>query len=254
MKEVDLVNKMAKAIDNLKDAKALVKGVFSPLDEALASSDDSTKNKFIELLNRAEKKVGQMGGEKQGWWMSEIYLRKGRCARGILDKAKEYPFWKQAFEYAMKAKNHEVIIQSCLELGFDFVEFTSSIREILEIQMNCVRAVCAEGTAIHTRLRIIGINLFNFWHQLEYRRLSERDLKAKQLVIDSAKSLEKAGFDEDRAAPVMIILISKVFEFNDPCLEWAHLETGVLDIPVPDDVKKKIGSLQANKRIDGGKF
>jgi hypothetical protein len=243
MNKVDLVNKMAKVIDNLKDAQALGKGVFSPIDDALQSADDSTKTKFLELLNKTEEKVRQLGGKKQDWWLSEIYLRKGRCARGIFDKIKEYSFWKQAYEYSTKANNHEVTTQSSLELGFDFVEFTTSIREILEIQMNCIKAICAEDTAIHTRLRILGINLFNFWRQLEYRRLSERDLKAKQFVIDGAKSLEKAGFDEDRAAPVMILLISKVFEFQDPAIQWAQLETAVLDIPVPEDVKRKIDSL-----------
>jgi len=240
---VDLVDELAKVIDNLKDVKALADGVLSPLDNALASSDDSTKGKFIELLNKAENKVKKIGGKKQDWWMSEIYLRKGRCARGIYDRAKEYPFWKHACEYAMKSNNHEMIIQSSLELGFGFIEFTTSIREILEIQMNCVKAICAGGVATTSRLRIIGINLFDFWRQLEYRRLSELDLKAKQFVIDSAKSLEKAGFDDDRAAPIMILLISKVFDFKDPVIEWARMEIAILDIPVPDDIKRKIGCL-----------
>lgn len=239
---MDLVNKLAKVIDNLKDPKTLTNRLFSPLDNELESSDDTTKKKYLELLNRAEEKVKQIGGKKKDWWMSEIYLRKGRFSKGAIEKTQSYRFWKQAYEYAIKAYNHEVGVQSCLELGFDFYEFTTSIREILELQMNCIKSVCAQGEAIHTRLRIIGINIFNFWRQIEYRRLSEHDLKAKQYIIDSAKSLEKAGFDEDRASPVMITLISKVYDFDDPCIEWARLETAVLDVPIPDDVKRKIGS------------
>ena len=109
--------------------------------------------------------------------------------------------------------------------------------------MNCVKAICASGAAITSRLRIIGINLFDFWRQLEYRRLSEHDLKAKQFIIDGAKSLQKAGFDDDSAAPVMILLISKAFDFEDPGLEWAQMETAVLGIPVPEDIKSKIAPI-----------
>jgi len=242
MSKADLINEAAKALGSIKDSKTLVDGVFSPFDDALETADDSEKNKLIDLLNQAEKKVEKIGGKNRDWWMSEVYLRKGRCAKGIFKTEKEYPFWKQAYDYARKSGNNEVIIQSGLSLGFEFVQFTTSIREILEIQMNCIKAVCAQGAAIHTRLRIMGVNLFSFWHQLEYRRLSEHDLKAKQLVIDGAKSLEKAGFDDDMAAPIMILLISKAYDFDDPSLEWAKHEAAVLDPQVPETIKTKIES------------
>jgi|GEM_PF-3743565 len=241
MKKRDRNKKSEKGKANIENA--LIEGVFLQIDNALETSDDSEKKKFLELLDQTEEKVSKMGDKDRDRLMSEICLRKGRCARGIMERGKEYQFWKQASEYARKSDNHEVIIQSALSLGFEFVEFTESIREILEIQMSCIRAICRQGTAIHTRLRIMGINLFSFWHQLEFRRLSERDLKAKQMVIDGAKSLEKAGFDDERAAPVMILLISKVFDFNDPCIGWAQHETAVIDVPIPEDVKKKIESM-----------
>jgi len=224
-----------------KGLKAQVEGILSQVDSSFETSGDEEKKKLLEKLNAMEKKVRDAGGKDQDWWVSEINLRKGRCARGILEKQQEYKFWKHAYECAMKSGNNEVIVQSGLELGFDFYEYTTSIREITEIHMNCVRAVCAQGAAIHTRLRIIGINLFNFWRQIQYRRLSEHDLRAKQMIIDSAKSLEKAEFDEDRAAPVMIMLIAGLYEFEDPALEWARLETAILDMQIPEDVRKKIG-------------
>jgi hypothetical protein len=239
----DLFDKAAKAVGTIKDAQALVDDAFSPLDHAFQTFDDSEKTKFIELLNETEEKVKQMGNENQDWWMSEVYLRKARCAKGIFEKGKEYLFWKQAYEYGRKSNNHEVIIQSGLSLGFDLFEFTASIREIIEIQMNCIKAICAQGSAIFTGLRIMGINLFNFWRQIEYRRLSEHELKAKQLVIDGAKNLEEAGFDEDRAAPIMIMLISNLFEFKDPCIEWAQHEAAILDIQIPETIKRKINFL-----------
>ena len=238
---MDWINEAAKVIDNLKDADALAKEVLSPIDNAVEASDNSTRNQCIELLDKAEEKIRKMGGKKQDWWISEIYLRKGRCAEGIFDRAKEYSFWKQAYESAMKADNHEVAIQSSLKLGFSFVEFSSSIREIMEIQMNCIRAICTGDVATSSRLRIIGMNLYDFWRQLEYRRLSEHDLKAKQYIMDGAKGLEKAGFDDHSAAPIMILLISKLFDFEEPCIEWAHMETAILGIPIPENIKRKIG-------------
>jgi hypothetical protein len=223
--------------------RALIEGVFLQIDSEIETSDDPRKKEFLELLDQTEEKVKNMEGKDRDSLISEIYLRKGRCAKGILERGREYRYWKQASEYAGKSKNHEALVQSELALGFTFVEFTSSIREILEIQMDCIRAICNQGTAIHTRLRIMGINLFSFWNELEYRRLSERDLDAKQFVIDGAKSLQKAGFDEERAAPIMILLISRVFDFNDASIEWAQYETAILDLPIPEDVKRKIEPL-----------
>jgi hypothetical protein len=241
MTKVELVNKVAKAIDNAKTSKALLKGAFSPLDKAFESAGDSTKKDFLDLLNKAEEKIKKLRVKNEEWWMAEIYFRKGRYAKGLFEKPREYRLWKDAYDYALKGDNYEVTIQSGLSLGFEFYEFTSSIKEILAIHINCIKAVCAQGDAIHTRLRIIGINLFNFWRQIEFRRLSESELKAKQYVIDGAKNLEGSGFDEDRAAPIMILLISKVYGFTDPCLEWAQLESAIIDIRIPDDIKQKIG-------------
>lgn len=246
MNKEDLIKEVAKAVGNKKDAQDVVDCVFSPPDDRFEKFDDSEKNKFIELLNETEKKVQQLGDEKQDSWMAEIYLRKGRCAEGILEKERAHFFWKKAHEYALQSDNYEVIIQTGLSLGFDFFEFTSSIREVLEIQMSSIKAICAQGTSIFTRLRIMGINLFNFWRQIEYRRISEHDLKAKQLVVDGAKNLEKEGFDQDRAAPIMVMLISIVFDFKDPCLEWAQQEAAILDIPIPENIKRKIESLKLN--------
>lgn len=240
MSKTDFIDKISKTIDNLKDLQALADGVFPDLDRALETADDATKWKIVELLGKAEEKVREMGEEKKAWWLSEIYLRKGRYARGVIDKKREYSHWKDAYAYAVEAGNHEAAVHSSLELGFTFVEFTSSLRDILEIQINCVKAICAGDVATTSRLRIVGINLYDFWRQLEYRRLSEHDLKAKQYIIDSTKSLESAGFDNETAAPVMILLISKVFDFEDPALEWARVEAGVLFTPVPEDVKEKL--------------
>jgi hypothetical protein len=53
--------------------------------------------------------------------------------------------------------------------------------------------------------------------------------------------MESADFDDETAAPVMILLISKVFDYDHPTLEWAHMEAGVLHIPIPGDVKEKLG-------------
>jgi hypothetical protein len=242
VKSKETISKAAKAIAALKNLDELNDGVLAPFDNASTTLDDSTKKKFVELLDNAEVRIKELAGEKQDWWLSEIYLRKARCAQGILEKPQEHHAWKRAYEFGVKSDNHEVSVQSSFELGFSFVEFTASIREILEIQMNCIRAICKQASAIHSRLRIIGINLYDFWSQLEFRRLSESDLKAKQFVLDSAKSLKEAGFEDDNAAPLMILLISKVFDFDDPSIEWAKLEAGILDVSIPEEVKRRISS------------
>jgi hypothetical protein len=241
MSKTDLINGFAKVIENFNDPQDLVEKVLSPIDNEQESFDGSDKKKCLELLGKAEEKIRQAGGGKKAWWLSELYMRKARCSRGIVDRKREYAHWKDSRSYAVQSDNHEMCLHSSLELGFSFVEFTSSLRDMLDIQMDCVRAICDGDVATTSRLRIIGINLFDFWRQLEFRRLSEHDLKAKNFILDSAKSLEAAGFDEETAAPVMILLISRVFDYDHPTLEWAQMESGVLHIPIPGDVKEKMG-------------
>jgi hypothetical protein len=239
-----LVNEIAKTVGDKKGAQDVVDWISSPFDKTPQPFDDSEKKKFVELLAVTEEKLRKVEKQKPDWWMAEIYLRKGLSSAGILEKERQFPIWRKAYEYAMKSENNEVLVQSALSLGFDFYEFTSSIREIIEIHISAVKAICAHGAATSTRLRIMGINLFNFWHQINFRRLSERELKAKQWIIDSAKSLESAGFDEDQAAPIMVLLIASLFEFDDPALEWAYHETAIIDIPVPDGIKKKLDAMK----------
>jgi hypothetical protein len=242
MNKEDLVNQVEKVLAAEKDLQTPIESVFSLFDSVFLDVDDSEKSEFIELLNKMEEKVKKLGDKDRDHWMSEIYLRKSFCANGIFERQKEYLLWKEAYEYALKSKNYEVLFQAGHALGFDFYEFTRSLREILELQMSCVKAVCDQGTKIFTSLKLIGTNLFNFWRQIEFRRLSEHDLKAKKMVMDGAKSLEKADFDEERAAPIMIMLISKFYEYENPCLEWAQHESAIIDIPIPENIKKRIGA------------
>jgi hypothetical protein len=241
MSKTDLIDGFAKVIDGFNAPRDLVEKVFSPIDNEHESFDASDKRTCLELLGKAEEKIRSMEGVELEWWLSELYMRKARCGRGVVDRKREYAHWKDARSYAAQSDNHEIQLHSSLELGFSFVEFTSSLREMLDIQMDCVRAICDGDVATTSRLRIIGINLFDFWRELEYRRLSEHDLRAKQYILDSAKSLESAGFDDETAAPVMILLISKVFDYDHPTLEWAQMEAGILHIPIPDDIKEKLG-------------
>ena len=242
MNKEDLVKQVEKVLADEKDPQAAIESVFSLLDTAFQDVDDSEKNEFIELLNEVEEKVKKLWDKNQEQWLSEIYLRKAICANGIFERQKERRLWREAYEYALKSKNNEVIFQAGHALGFDFYEFTRSLREILELQMSCVKAVCDQGTKIFTSLKLIGSNLFNFWRQIEFRRLSEHDLKAKKMIMDSAKDLEKADFDDERAAPIMIMLISKYYEYEDPCLEWSQHESAIIDVPIPDSIKRRIGT------------
>ena len=237
MNTTDRIGEFAKVVENFQDPQTLVEKVLSTIDNEHESFDDTTKQKCFDLLGKAEKKIRRNADEKKEWWLSEIYMRKARCGRGVVDRKREYACWKDARSYAMQAGNHEMRLHAGLELGFGFVEFSSSLRDILETQMDCIRAICTGGVATSSRLRIVGINLFEFWRQLEYRRLSEHDLKAKQYIIDSAKSLAAAGFDGETAAPLMIMLISKVFDYEDSALEWAKMEAGILFLPVPEDIQ-----------------
>ena len=114
------------------------------------------------------------------------------------------------------------------------VEFSMSIKEIIEVQVDVINALCKQEHFLK-RIGTIGEDLFKVWSRFEYRRLTEHELKMKQIVMDGAKSLKEAGFSSENASPVMILLVSTIYEIENSCLEWAQNQ--ISDVPLPANIQ-----------------
>ena len=89
-------------------------------------------------------------------------------------------------------------------------------------------------------LTAFGKNLFNFWSEVGFRHLSERDLEVKRALLDGAKSLKKAGFSAEKAAPFMLLQLASAYDHDGPATEWA-LERAKRSVDqVPSDVTRSL--------------
>ena len=100
------------------------------------------------------------------------------------------------------------------------IVFSESILCLAEIQFSIIKGISAQDCN-YERLEGIGINLFNGWNNLDWRRESTYDLKAKYALMDGAKELKKANFSARQASPIMILLLCSVFDFQNKVAEWA---------------------------------
>jgi hypothetical protein len=105
--------------------------------------------------------------------------------------------------------------------------------------LSVLEAIC-EQKEYCENLEIFGTNLYNCWRGLDYRRLSEQDLKAKKTLMDGAKTLQQARFDQKEAAPIMILLLSSLFEYRGLGVSWAKDRIGDRREGIPTDVLESI--------------
>ena len=79
------------------------------------------------------------------------------------------------------------------------------------------------------------------WNNLDWRRLSTDDLKAKHALMDGAKELKKANYNAKEASPIMILLLCSIFDFKGNIIEWTKnlIQKEKID-NIPTFVKDKI--------------
>jgi hypothetical protein len=213
--------------------------IFYPLDEKIATFDDSQAQQFTIILNEIESTLQEENHKKLGWWLAEIYLRKATLAEKYFGQPKGYRLWKIAYEYSLDNGNYNILFYSAHSLGFMYPEYSKGLRELSDIHMNTIRAISSLGRN-YEQLVIVGKNLFKFWKAIGWRRLSEHDLRARQTLLDGAKTLAAAGFSEDDAGPIMILLLSSIYDFKGPCIDWAIAKASHQKQEIPSDVMEKI--------------
>ncbi|GAG21510.1 unnamed protein product, partial [marine sediment metagenome] len=194
------------------------------------------------LFTEIEHYIKELQDTNLNWWLAETYLVKAKLSVDIFKKNQQYSYWEKAYKYGIKSDNQNVIIESAHSLSFVYADFSESIINLAEKQFSIVKGISSQNCNFE-RLESIGINLFNGWNNLDWRRESTYDLKAKYALMDGAKELKKANYNAQEASPIMILLLCSIFDFKGNVTEWVSnlIQKEKID-NIPDFVKDKINN------------
>jgi hypothetical protein len=177
------------------------------------------------------------------FWDAELLVRRARLAH----KRQARPDrvvgqYRQALESAVLANNMRVMVSSAHAVGFELAEWTTSMRELAHAQFHLLRGTELSGGPYET----LGHNLYEVWSASDYRRLSERDLETKQMLMDSAKEMKAAQVPSHIGQAAMIMLLTRLFHHAGPAEEWARDQVEHHLSSLPDDVRNRLRGASAN--------
>ena len=215
--------------------------VFSKLDKTIQTLNNEQQKIFIELLDEIEKEIFNIKTEYSNWLLAAIILRKAKIREGSdMGTDIKYSLWIQAYDYGIKADNNDVIGQSGNLLGFIYID-KYPIKLIAETQIKVLKSISLkEGTT--NFIEKWAQYLFLFWSKYEWRRLSDSDYLAKQVLLDNAKELNRIRLYSENAGPIMILLLASLVEFKGDATEWAVKRIKDLNIisTIPDNQKNRM--------------
>ncbi len=193
---------------------------FRAIDKNISFLKDSRKFDLLKLCSKIEDHLTKLQYTNLDWWLAEIYLIQAKLSLDIIDRNQQYSYWSKAYKHGINSSNQNVIIESAHSISFIYPDFSESIISVAEKQFSIVKGISTQDCN-YERLEGIGINLFNGWSNLDWRRESTYDLKAKYALMDGAKELKKANFSAHQASPIMILLLCSVFDFQNKVTELA---------------------------------
>ena len=216
--------------------------IFSKLDNVVTEMNDSQKLMFINVLNEVQKTVIGSNHKDGDWWVAEICLRRAKIGETYYRTRNEkYFLWKKTYDCGIKANNKEVIVRAAYYLGFVHAEYSSSIKDLADIQFNMLKSIPSQEEGF-ARIEDFGQNLFQLWRQIQFRRLSISDLGAKRVLLDSARIIDDSGVSPNNAGPVMILLLASVYGFKGKATDWSvdRVRRINLESEIPKNIREKI--------------
>ncbi len=176
---------------------------------------------------------------EEPYWRGETSLRRAFVARARGEQGYAAKRFRQALENANKSEDASVLIAAGHALGFELTSEATSLREAAEFQFSAVRGIEIQKSE-YERLLTVAHNLYSFWRNMRYSRLSEYDLKAKKLLKDSATDMEEGGVPRETAEAAMLLLLCKLYDHKGPCIEYVATHRPVTLETLPEDVKQKL--------------
>ncbi|MDD5774047.1 MAG: hypothetical protein PHX78_11335 [bacterium] len=213
--------------------------VFSAFDNIMPELDEINRKEFIMLLTEIESEIKKANKDNLAWWLAEIYLREAQLTENLIVKSERYYLWDDAYKKAIESNNYDVTVISAHELCFIYPEFSKSIKDISDKQLEMIKAISLSNQDLK-ELEAIGNYLYNFWKGLQWNRLNEHDLIVVHTLMDGAKSLKSVSLHEKYIAPIMIILLASIYNHKDSAVNWAVEKIATSKYLIPKDVFDKI--------------
>jgi len=214
--------------------------LFTKIDNI---SSDIKKDKAEFLVGVLRKVLLEIEGMKLKnleWWRGELLLRIARLSeKYVVVRDEKFKAWNQVFDIGKQTDNSYAMIESGHYLAFQYVEFFS-MKGLGEMQFRVIGKLRLSENL--DKLKKFGEDMYIVWRSLNWKKLSEHDIKTKKLLLESARELKAKGFEDGEAGPVMILLLSNLYNFRADILAWAIEELNknkTLD-KIPRDVKIKI--------------
>ncbi len=216
--------------------------LFSKIDKIDDDLKDNKKEEFILMLSEIQEKVGASTLDDKGWWLAEIGMRKARIGDIYYrDEKNKYSLWKDAYDFGKKYNNDEVIIQAGNSLFKSHYKHAKSFKEMVNVQFSIIESISLQNERFD-RLYTVGKNMFNIWKIIDDRHILMSDIHIKLALIDGARTLSNSGIDENSAAPVMILLLSSIYQYEGPSTDWvvSKIKENKIDTVIPEEIKSKI--------------
>lgn len=222
-----------------KDRTFLMFCLFNIFDDTSISSF-SKSNVLLTILNDIEKRIREKSSYFSEvnllWWLSEIYKRKAKLAKKTETKSTQANLWHTAYINALKSSNYHALIDAGHYTGFVFYDNIFTRRGLAEIHFNILRVLSEQNYDISAKI-IFGSNLCKLWSNILFRRNAEYDTEVKTYLMDNAKLLKNASFLPEEAAPIMILLLAKLFNYTGQITEWASQEIGKIGKVIPKEIR-----------------
>ena len=204
-------------------------------EDARPTRDDGWQR--LEALAAGLEQGVCSAGVNSAFWEAETLCARARLAeRSSGERDRAARLWAAAMGKAIASQNGRVMYKAGWAIGFDFFGYTRSIRELARYQFEGLRGAEVLGFSFEP----LGKNLFIQWIQIDYTRLSERDLEAKRMLRESAKEMHHAGTREDIAAAAMVLLLARLHRHEGPSVEWAQQRLSGHQLTIPEDVRRRL--------------
>ena len=197
--------------------------------------DDETRAALLFLLvDGATQVIADLDSVLAERWAPYLAYCAGR-AHCLLGRHSEgYARFRAATQNAIGNAQWKLGTIAGFPAAFELGRFHPSLLEAARTQHDlflCIEALGLDQASVGA----LGKNLFKYWRRVDWRRLSERDLRAKSMLLDVAKELIAEGFSEDEAGPVLVASLLRAFDHDKG-------RYGLLALPrsPPPDVLRKL--------------
>ena len=185
--------------------------IIRPFEERMKTEPGIWASKMLLFVEVAREVSAALDRTLSLRWRPYLAYAAGRCFKLLERGEKAYAEFREATRAAIECGFWHIGADSGFESAFVLGRYHTSLREAASAQYDLF--LCLEGKGITREDAIgFGINLFRFWSKVEWRRLSEKDIRAKDYLLNVARRLTTDGFNGQEAAPILVSSLLKAFD------------------------------------------